>query len=242
MRESTDQLIASLASARSAADAVTGEGPASHQDPRQLLTRQQAAAAQNAALVAQNVTLLPRPQRRADRPQRAAGGAVARPATAHRNAAAQQRPRRRGPRRRYRIPRSGCRRLPRGEAGRADAARRRAARTARTARRNRHPPDAAQSGSPRDAGGWTVLAPAAGARVVYVSSSLGNPANDGLSPDRPLDTIAKASALLRDGVPDQILLRRGDTFNEVFGNWVKSGAIARGADGHRQLRGRGARR
>lgn len=60
--------------------------------------------------------------------------------------------------------------------------------------------------------GWTVVTPSADSRVVYVSSSQGNDANDGLSPATPKATIAAGDALIRDGFPDHLLLRRGDVF------------------------------
>ncbi len=60
--------------------------------------------------------------------------------------------------------------------------------------------------------GWTVVTPSADSRVVYVSSSQGNDANDGLSPASPKATIAAGNALVRDGFPDHLLLRRGDVF------------------------------
>ena len=78
---------------------------------------------------------------------------------------------------------------------------------------------------PPDAG-WTPLPPpdaAAGARVVYASSSAGKNTNDGLSPDAPVESLARAVSLLRDNVGDRLLLRAGDTFRESFGGWTKSG-------------------
>jgi len=72
--------------------------------------------------------------------------------------------------------------------------------------------------------GWTAFPPsAAGARVVHVSSSAGRPTNTGLSPDSPVDSLARGVALLRDGAGDRLLLRCGDTFRESFGGWTKSG-------------------
>lgn len=71
--------------------------------------------------------------------------------------------------------------------------------------------------------GATPLAPSADSRLVYVSSSRGNDANSGLSPDAPVRTIAKAKTLLRDGMPDWMLLQRGDVFFESLGQWRASG-------------------
>lgn len=60
--------------------------------------------------------------------------------------------------------------------------------------------------------GWTVITPSQDSRVVYVSSSEGSDANDGLSPETPKATIAGGDVLIRDGFPDHLLLQRGDTF------------------------------
>jgi hypothetical protein len=65
---------------------------------------------------------------------------------------------------------------------------------------------------PFDEQGWTVRTPSADSRVVYVSSSDGSDSNDGLSPATPKATIAAGNALIRDGYPDHLLLKRGDTF------------------------------
>lgn len=64
-----------------------------------------------------------------------------------------------------------------------------------------------------DVNGFTVLNITVGvSRTIYVSSSTGSDANDGLSVGSPKATIAAGYALLRDGFPDWILLKRGDTF------------------------------
>lgn len=73
---------------------------------------------------------------------------------------------------------------------------------------------------------WTEPTPHASTRIVYVSKA-GSDANDGLSELTPKLTIAAGVALLRDGFPDWLLLRRGDTWvHERFGNWAKSGLDA----------------
>jgi hypothetical protein len=77
-----------------------------------------------------------------------------------------------------------------------------------------------------NAGGWTVITPAADSRVIYVSSSQGSDQNNGLSQSSPIRTIAKAGSLMRDGSADEMLLRRGDTWHETFGLWSKSGRSA----------------
>jgi hypothetical protein len=61
---------------------------------------------------------------------------------------------------------------------------------------------------------------------VYVSSSDGNDNNDGLSEAKPVKTIAKGKSIIRDGMPDRLLLKRGDVWNEPLGTWSKSGKSA----------------
>ncbi len=73
-------------------------------------------------------------------------------------------------------------------------------------------------------GGWTVLSPSLDTRTVYVSSSQGNDSNTGLTEAAPKKTIAAGKSLLRNGFPDWLLLRKGDTWtNESLGEWQKSG-------------------
>src|SRR5690606_6289182 len=60
--------------------------------------------------------------------------------------------------------------------------------------------------------GWAELAPTVDSRSVYVSSSGGDDRNDGLSPESPKRTIRAGYGLLRDGPPDWLLLRSGDTW------------------------------
>jgi hypothetical protein len=76
-----------------------------------------------------------------------------------------------------------------------------------------------------DAAGFTSVTPAADTRRVYVSSSLGNDANDGSSEASPVRTLGRAQSLVRDGSADWLLLRRGDTFGS-FGEWKKRGRSA----------------
>ena len=71
--------------------------------------------------------------------------------------------------------------------------------------------------------GWTVFGRSADTRIVYVSNSAGNDANDGLSESAPVKTIAKAKTLLRNGAPDWMLLKRGDTWSENLTGWSRSG-------------------
>ncbi|TYQ18410.1 UNVERIFIED_CONTAM: hypothetical protein Cloal_0842 [Acetivibrio alkalicellulosi] len=71
--------------------------------------------------------------------------------------------------------------------------------------------------------GWTVINPASDSRIIYVSSSTGNDSNDGLSPDSPVETLTRASALMRDGYPDHMLLKRGDVWKDQPLGRFKSG-------------------
>lgn len=87
------------------------------------------------------------------------------------------------------------------------------------------------------ASGWTTItasAPSgegstfsgAGTRKVYVSNSAGNDANDGSSAT-PLKTLAAGLALLRNGSPDWLLLKKGDTWtDERLGFITQSGLSA----------------
>ncbi len=71
--------------------------------------------------------------------------------------------------------------------------------------------------------GYTVVTPANDTRIVYVSTSQGSDGNNGLSPASAVRSIAVAKSLLRDGVGDQMLLKRGDVWSEGFGYWKLSG-------------------
>lgn len=72
--------------------------------------------------------------------------------------------------------------------------------------------------------GFTVLTRAPDTRIVYVSSSSGDDNNSGLAESSPKRTIARGMELLRDGYPDWLLLKAGDTWNgEGFWYWTKSG-------------------
>ena len=82
----------------------------------------------------------------------------------------------------------------------------------------------AVAGMSRDDQGWTSFTASADTRVIYVSSSAGSDGNNGLSPDAPVKTIAKAKSLMRDNMPDWMLLKRGDVFaNQSFGDWTLRG-------------------
>ncbi|HUR59916.1 MAG TPA: hypothetical protein VM029_19500, partial [Opitutaceae bacterium] len=82
------------------------------------------------------------------------------------------------------------------------------------------------AGVSRDTNGWTQVTPSADSRVIYVSSSSGNDANDGLTEATAKATINGTNggnSLMRSGFPDHLLLKRGDTFTTgSLGQW-KSG-------------------
>ncbi|WP_425398142.1 hypothetical protein [Aeoliella sp.] len=83
-----------------------------------------------------------------------------------------------------------------------------------------------------DAGGWTVVTPSSDSRVIYVSSSEGNDQNDGLSESAPKKTLAAGLALMRNGFPDQLLLKSGDvwTNEQIVGGNGSFGQGGRSAD------------
>ena len=73
--------------------------------------------------------------------------------------------------------------------------------------------------------GWTVFTESPGTVKIYVSTS-GSDSNDGLSESFPKLTIAAGVALLRDGEPDWLLLKKGDVWTDevLSGFWTKSGS------------------
>ncbi len=77
-----------------------------------------------------------------------------------------------------------------------------------------------------DANGWTKFTQSSDTRIVYVSSSAGNDKNTGLSAASPVKTLTKAESLVRDGKPDWLLLKAGDTFNSGIPPWKTSGRSA----------------
>lgn len=74
--------------------------------------------------------------------------------------------------------------------------------------------------------GWTQLSKSVDTRSVYVSSSLGDDANDGLTENTPKRTLQAARPLIRDGYPDWLLLRKGDEWSYAFERWETSGRSA----------------
>lgn len=71
--------------------------------------------------------------------------------------------------------------------------------------------------------GWTSFTPSLDTRTVYVSSSTGSDANSGYSPTSPKRTLAAGKALMRNGYPDWLLLKKGDVWTESLGYWTASG-------------------
>ena len=74
-----------------------------------------------------------------------------------------------------------------------------------------------------DKEGFTTLLPSSNSRLIYVSMTRGDDSNDGLSPESPVKTISRGKKLLRDGSPDWMLLKVGDSWPEGLGRWTKSG-------------------
>lgn len=62
--------------------------------------------------------------------------------------------------------------------------------------------------------GWTVLVPSPDTRFIYVSSTMGDDSNDGLTPQTPKRSLDSARRTMRNNHPDWLMLRRGDTFEE----------------------------
>ena len=79
-----------------------------------------------------------------------------------------------------------------------------------------------------DANGWTVFTPSADTNIIYVSDSTGNDSTGVLGDStHPYKTIAKGISLLRNGYPDWLLLKKGDTWtNQSLANLTKSGRSA----------------
>lgn len=73
---------------------------------------------------------------------------------------------------------------------------------------------------------WTVFQESADTQKIYVSSSDGDDGNDGSAPEKAVKTVAKGISLLRDGMPDWMLLKRGNVWLESLGEWKKSGRSA----------------
>jgi hypothetical protein len=70
--------------------------------------------------------------------------------------------------------------------------------------------------------GYTDVVKSGDSKVIYVSSSSGSDANSGTSSGSPVKSVGKAISLTRSGMPDHVLLKRGDTWRENL-SWYKSG-------------------
>lgn len=73
--------------------------------------------------------------------------------------------------------------------------------------------------------GWTSFPPSTDSKVIYVSTS-GLDTNDGLSEASPVQTLNKAFSFTRQGYPDQVLLKRGDVWQDENLNGLKPGRSA----------------
>lgn len=73
---------------------------------------------------------------------------------------------------------------------------------------------------PPPSSGWSEFTASPDTLKVHVSASTGNDANDGLSESAPVRTFARAYQIARNGMPDWILLKKGDV-------WVGESLTAR---------------
>ena len=71
------------------------------------------------------------------------------------------------------------------------------------------------AGTRLEENGWTTFDPSSDSKIIYVSSSDGDDANDGLTPETAKATPEAGFALVRDGYPDFLLLKRGDTWRDT---------------------------
>jgi hypothetical protein len=83
----------------------------------------------------------------------------------------------------------------------------------------------------QDSNGWTEVTPSFDTQTIYVSTS-GKNSYDGLSPafttgiHGPKQTIAAGVSLLRNNMPDELLIKCGDSFNEGLDLGKHSGRSA----------------
>lgn len=88
-------------------------------------------------------------------------------------------------------------------------------------------PEPTPTPTPTPSAGWTSFTISVDTRRIYVSDSVGNDNNDGLSENAPKKTVAAGAALLRTGFPDWLLLKAGDTWvDQRIDGWSKSGRSA----------------
>ena len=70
---------------------------------------------------------------------------------------------------------------------------------------------------PKDNNGWSRISRSSDSRVIYCSHSTGKDSNNGLSSGSPVKSLNKAFSLVRNGYPDHVYLKRGDTWtNQTF--------------------------
>ncbi len=81
----------------------------------------------------------------------------------------------------------------------------------------------AGGGTSGGSGTFTPLSPSPDSRLIYVSASMGNDANSGLSPSTPKATIGEGLKLLRNGFPDWLMLKSGDVFHDNIEGIFASG-------------------
>lgn len=74
--------------------------------------------------------------------------------------------------------------------------------------------------------GFTVIKPSADSKLIYVSSSMGSDANTCLSQAAPCKTIAAGLEKMRNGYPDHLYLKRGDTWRDEKMTNLHSGRSA----------------
>jgi len=73
--------------------------------------------------------------------------------------------------------------------------------------------DGTEASAPRaQENGYTTFDLSPDSLVIYVSSSEGDDANDGLTPETAVATPKRGADLVRDGSPDFLLFKRGDTW------------------------------
>jgi hypothetical protein len=70
--------------------------------------------------------------------------------------------------------------------------------------------------------GYTDIGKSGDTRTIYVSSSRGSDSNGGTSEDSPVKTLKRAASLVRNDMPDHMLLKAGDSWTERL-SWGKSG-------------------
>ena len=66
---------------------------------------------------------------------------------------------------------------------------------------------------PVDSNGWSTITPSNDSRLIHVSNSEGNDSTGDGSINNPYKTIAKGLDFIRDGQPDHLLLKRGDSWS-----------------------------